>query len=204
MLFDAGLTAWATLILAGLVLGAALYVRRAWRAQAVQVRMLSEQLAADKALVREQLPVLEGQRRELEASRRLREREELERREAHVSRVYIWQEFRTGDAAGPPAAGARPGPESWITARNVGDVPVYEAALAWSAGGDRARFDKLETPLLPGPQGVTRSWPLPPDVAPGEVTVAVFVRDANWNRWRIQADGRRQPFTSDMLPPGTW
>jgi hypothetical protein len=204
MLFDAGLTAWATLILAVLVLGAAVYVRRAWQAQAAQVRMLTEQLASDKALVREQLPVLEGQRHELEASRRLREREELERREAHVSRVYIWQEFRTGDAAGPPGTGARPGRESRITARNVGAVPVYEAAFAWSAGGDLARFDKLETPLLPGPQGETRSWPLPPDVAPEEVTVAVFIRDANWNRWRIQADGRRQPFTGDMLPPGTW
>jgi hypothetical protein len=201
MLFDAGLSAWATLVLAVLVLVMAVYAWRAWRAQAAQVQMLSEQLAADKALVREQLPVLEGQRRELEASRLLREREELERREAHVSRVYVWPEFRPGNAAG---AGAGRGGESRVTARNAGDVPVYEAGFAWSVAGVLARFDALGTPLLPGSGDVTRSWALPPDVSPDEVTIALFMRDANWNRWRIQADGRRQLFTDDMLPPGTW
>jgi hypothetical protein len=179
MLFDAGLTAWATLVLAALVLVAAVYARRAWQAQAAQVQMLSEQLAADQALVREQLPVLEGQRRELEASRRLREREEEERREA-------------GQA------------ESWICARNVGDVPVYEVGFAWSVGGELASFDTLGRPFLPGPDEVARSWPPPPGISPEDVAIALFIRDANWNRWRIQADGRRQPFTGDMLPPGTW
>jgi hypothetical protein len=185
MLFDAGLTAWATLVLAALVLVAAVYARRAWQAQAAQVQMLSEQLAADQALVREQLPVLEGQRRELEASRRLREREEEERREAHVSRVYAWPEVRPGPAAGQA--------ESWICARNVGDVPVYEVGFAWSVGGE------LASSWLPRP-----GWPPPPGISPEDVAIALFIRDANWNRWRIQADGRRQPFTGDMLPPGTW
>jgi hypothetical protein len=196
MLFDAGLTAWATLVLAALVLVAAVYARRAWQAQAAQVQMLSEQLAADQALVREQLPVLEGQRRELEASRRLREREEEERREAHVSRVYAWPEVRPGPAAGQA--------ESWICARNVGDVPVYEVGFAWSVGGELASFDTLGRPFLPGPDEVARSWPPPPGISPEDVAIALFIRDANWNRWRIQADGRRQPFTGDMLPPGTW
>jgi hypothetical protein len=48
--------------------------------------------AEQKKLTAEQILVLRGQAAELEASRHQRQREELERREAYVSHVFIWAE----------------------------------------------------------------------------------------------------------------
>ena len=104
MPFDAVLTAWATVGLAVFAIVTAWYARRAFREQ--------------QALSGKQLPVLEGQRGELEAAREERDREATERREANVRRVFIWQEGRIGTNVLSQAqitTGAMPGQDSVVT-----------------------------------------------------------------------------------------
>jgi hypothetical protein len=206
MLFDAALTAWATLGLAVLAIVAAIFAFLAWKAQGKQIETLRQQLAGQKELNDKQMPVLEGQQAELEASRRQREHEEQERREASVSRVFIWQEFRIGGNLGRAqiASGAVPGQESQICIRNAADVPVYDVTFVWRITGQVVSLEKLDVPLMPGPEPAAKSWAVTVGAELKSIEIAVFIRDVNGNRWRILPDGRHAPYEDGMLPAGVW
>jgi hypothetical protein len=207
MLFDAGLSAWATLALAVLALIAAIVAGCAWAVQARQLRVLRQVNA-------KQLPVLEGQRSELEASRELREREERDRRERFVSQVFCWQEVGPNPALvqAQIAAGVRPGMVSTTYLRNAGTVPVYDIAFSWSIGGRYRTWSQRATPLMPpaaeqrqGEAGEHWQQQVEPDWDPELIEIAVFLRDAAGNRWRLQPGGHYEEYADGMLPPGaTW
>ena len=203
MPFDAALTAWATLGLTALAVIAAIFGFLAWRAQGRQIEALRGQLAELAKLNRMQLPVMEDLGAELKASLRQREREEQERRESSVSRIFIWQESRLGTTQAQVAGGAVPGQMSQVTARNAGEVPAYDVGFAWWINDSLVNWDKLTVPLMPGADAA-RSWPMTPGIDPETISVAAFVRDVSGNRWRILPDGRHDPYQDAMLPPRTW
>lgn len=206
MPFDAALTAWATLALAVLAFAAAIVAGCAWRAQARELDEL-------KKVSGKQIPVLEGQRTELEASRDLREREERERRERFVSQVFCWKEIGSDRrVTNAQVAWGTPRPTVCITyVRNAGPVPVYDFGYGYWIDGRLDDFVNRVTPLMP--PGVERregesaeyfTQVIHPGTDTDTITVAVFIRDASGNRWRIRPGGRYEPYTDDMLAPGTW
>jgi hypothetical protein len=148
MEFDAALAAWATLGLAALALVTALFAFLGWVAQGRQLGALKNQLSAE-------LPVLQGQRAELEAAFEQRERETQERREAYVSRVFIWHEGRLGATVlqqDDLPEQAIPGLESVINVRNAGEVPTYDVVLVWRLNGQVVHLETVSTPVMPGPR----------------------------------------------------
>jgi hypothetical protein len=218
MEFDAALTAWATLGLAALAVVAAVFALLAWKAQGDQLsllrgqlRTLQGQLNSQKQVNEKQLPVLEGQRAELEASRHEREDEARQRREAYVSRVFAWHEIDPSAALSQAqgAAGVKGGKISRIFVRNTAEVPVYDVAMIWRVGGQIRSLGKVDIPLMPGDDPAfghqaMRGWGIPDGVNPEDIKVAVFIRDASQGRWRIQPDGRYDPYEETMLPAGVW
>jgi hypothetical protein len=210
--FDNGLTAWATLALAFLAAFTAWYARRAWLAQKDEIETLRQQLASQKSLNEKQLPVLEGQRRELQASLAQREREAQERHEALVRQVFIWHEVspdpRVGQAQA--AAGAVRGEVSRVWIRNTAPVPVYDVGFGWWTADGIAHWSGLDKPLMPGTDAApaestqSRPWEIRPGVDSRTISVAAFIRDAAGNCWRLEEGGHYQAYTAEMLPPGQW
>jgi hypothetical protein len=143
-MFDAALTAWATLALAILALTAAIVAGGAWIVQARQLREL-------RHVNEMQLPVLKGQRAELEASREIRERVARERDERFVTQVFCWHEigFDRSLTQGQVGAGAKPGMVSSTYVRNTGPVPVYDLGFGWWIGDRLDDFANRATPLMP-------------------------------------------------------
>jgi hypothetical protein len=204
MAFDAALTAWATLALGILALITAIVAGGAWIVQARQLRELRQ-------VNEKQLPVLEGQQAELEASRQVRERDEQERRERFVTQVFCWQEIGPDRRLTQPqiAAGAKPSMVSSTYIRNTGPVPVYELGFGWWIGDRLDTFVNRVTPLMPPGVEIregesAEGWhqAIPPGT--DTITAALFIRDAAGQRWRLQPGGRHEPFDDAMLPPGTW
>jgi hypothetical protein len=205
MLEAAQLTARATVALAILAFVAAVVAGCAWWVQARQLRELRKVNA-------KQLPVLEGQRDELEASRLLRERGEQERHERFVSQVFSWHEIGPDHrlAQAQTAAGAKPSMVSRTFIRNTAPVPVYDLGFGWWIGDRLDFWSRRGTPLMPAsyaaPAEATESWSwtIPDGVDHETIKVAVFIRDAAGNLWRIRPGGHYEPYTDDMLPPGQW
>lgn len=206
MVFDAALTAWATLALGILALIAAIVAGGAWIVQAKQLGELRQ-------VNQKQLPVLEGQQAELEASRQVRERDEQERRERFVTQVFCWQE--TGPdhrlMQAQMAAGVKPGMVSSTYVRNTGQVPVYDLGFGWWIGDTLDTFVNRATPLMPpdvelreGESAEGWHQSIPPGTDTTTITVALFIRDAAGQRWRLRPGGHYEPFDDAMLPPGTW
>jgi hypothetical protein len=206
MPFDAALTAWATLGLAAFAIATVIFAGLAWKSQAGELQSLKE-------LNEKQIPVLEGQQAELETLRRLREREEQERRERFVSQVFCWQEIGPDHRVlqAQIAAGVRPGMVSSTYVRNTGTVPVYDLSFGWWIGDRLDTFSNRVTPLTPpdveireGESSAHWHQAIPPGTDTDTIRVAVFMRDAAGNRWRIRPGGHYELYTDDMLPPGTW
>jgi hypothetical protein len=201
MLFDAGLTAWATVALCILAFAAAIVAGGAWIVQARQLRELRQ-------VNEKQLPVLESQQGELEASRKLREREERERRERFVSQVFSYYEAIPSGSLSQAqlAAGARPARAIRVSVRNTGPVPVYD--LTFGVWTDELTYcwQRHIAPLMPGtwasPAESTDgwTWTIPEGVDLDVVTIAVFIRDAAGNRWRVQPWGHYDEYRDGMLP----
>lgn len=202
MAFDAALTAWTTLALAVLALIAAIVAGGAWVVQARQLNALRQVNA-------KQLPVLEGQRVELEASRQQRERDEHERRERFVTQVFCWHELGySALAQAQVAARAMPGRMSNTYLRNAGPVPVYDVAFSWWINGQQDLWSCRSTPLMPHDMSLRDGeseahWyqPIPADGDPETIEIAVFIRDAAGYRWRLRPGGRYEEFSDDMLAP---
>lgn len=206
MAFDAALTAWATLALGILAFIAAIVAGRAWIVQAKQLTALRE-------VNKKQLPVLEGQQAELEASRQIRERDEHEHRERFVTQVFCWQE--TGPdrrlMQAQMAGGVRPSMVSSAYVRNTGPVPVYDLGFGWWIGERLHIFVNRATPLMPRDIEIregesAEGWhqTIPPGADSETITVALFIRDAAGQRWRLRPGGHYEPFNDAMLPPDTW
>jgi hypothetical protein len=205
MAFDAALTAWTTFSLALLAVVTAIFAGLAWNAQARQLKAL-------KQLNEKQIPVLEGQQAELQASRTLREREERDRRERFVSLVFCWQEIAPDRQVMPPqeTAGRRPGMVSSTYVRNTGPAPVYDVGFSFWIGDTLEAFSTRPAPLMPpGGERAEDSethWhqPIPHGIDAGTINVAVFMRDAVGNLWRLRPGGHYDAYREDMLPTGTW
>lgn len=203
----AELTAWATISLAVLALAAAIFAGLAWRAQVKEIETLRAQLASQEKLNREQLPVLQAQRDELEFSRWQREAELKERREAYVSRVFLWDQLVGDDGLSPAqkATGLKPSQVRLANLRNVGEMPVYEVTFSWRVRGGMGYQERAELPLMPGPEAtVNAGWAVPAGEKPEDVTVVAFIRDANQRRWCIFPDGRHEPIAGKDYPPNGW
>lgn len=213
MLDAAQVTAWATLALAILALLAAIVAGAAWRVQARQLAALRETNAR-------QLPVLDGQAEELKVAVALRQREERERHAQFVTRVFCWQYLgpeRRLSAAGK-AAGLTPVTLCTTYVRNAGSVPVYDVAFARWVAGELVLWSEGVAPLMPAmhidsaepaahwdSSTLQWGWQVPDDTDPETIEVAVFIRDAAGNRWRLRPGGYYDEFHDIMLPPGaTW
>jgi hypothetical protein len=204
MLDAAQMTAWATLALVILAFVAAIVAGGAWIVQA-------RQLAALRGVNKEQLPVLKGQQAELEAAADLRKREERERHEQFVTQVFCWHEIGPDHRIqqAQVAAGVKRSMVSRTYLRNTGPVPVYDIGFGWWVGEKLDYWSTRATPLMPAtyaaPAEATESWPwtIPDDVDPDTIEVAVFIRDAAGNRWRLRPGGHYDAYSDEMLPPST-
>jgi hypothetical protein len=204
MLFDAALTAWATLGLAVLALVTAIFAFLAWKGQAAQIETLRAQAADQKKLTDEQVPVLRGQAVELEASRQEREREAQERREAYVSRVFVVDDLNLTDRQKEPdSTEYEPVVYSVVHLHNAGELPIYNITFVWRAYDRMTQMEALEMPLMPGERTSAR-WEIPLDVESGKVSAVAFVTDANQNGWRIRPVGRHDPLGPGEWPPSVW
>jgi hypothetical protein len=214
MLVAAQLTAWATLSLAALALVAAVFAALAWRAQNAEIKTLQGQLASQeeltaeqKKLTAEQLPVLRGQAAELEASREQREQEAQERREAYVSRVFIWTMINFDPISVELPDGNR-GFKQVATAathiRNAGELPVYDVIFSWAIGDVMGHQIKYTKPIMPGDPEFAAQWTVPDDVVIDIVKASAFLRDTAGNRWRIRAEGRHESLGPEEWPPHVW
>ena len=204
MLDAAQMTAWATLALVLLAFVAAIVAGGAWRVQAKQLKALSD-------VNKKQLPLMAGQQAELEAAATLRAREDQERHEQFVSQVFCWHEIGPDHRImqAQVAAGIKPSMVSRTYLRNTGPVPVYDIAFGWWVNGKLDYWSTRATPLMPAtyaaPAESTESWPwtIPDCVDHDTIEVAVFVRDAAQNRWRLRPGGHYDAYREDMLPLGT-
>jgi hypothetical protein len=178
MLFDASLTAWATLALAVLALVTAVFAFLAWRTQSAEIDALRSQIAA-------------------EARRR---------RESYVSKVFTWHEIEPSQVQArllreqneevPPLT-------SLINFKNTAEVPVYHILFIWHVNGQMKTGTSAEIPLMPGEE-ISRSWQIPEGIEPESITTSVFIMDAEQQRWRITPDGKFDPYDESMLPSIVW
>lgn len=207
MLGAAQLTAWATLALAILALVAAIFAALAWRAQDHEIRTLQGQLAEQKRLTAEQLPVLRGQAIELEASRQQWERDALERREAYVRRVFIWAVINLDPERVKQPDGSyeyRNAATAATFIRNAGDLPIYDVIFSWAVGDAMGHQITHNKPIMPADPEFSAQWKLPNNAASDSITPAAFIRDAAGSRWRVRPDGIYDLLGSDEWPPHVW
>lgn len=95
--------------------------------------------------------------------------------------------------------------------RNTGPVPVHDVGFGWWIGDRLDTFANRVTPLMPpsvelreGESAEHWHQAIPPGTDTETITVALFIRDAAGNRWRLGPGGQYEPFDDSMLPPGTW
>jgi hypothetical protein len=199
-------TAVATLALAVLAAFASLFAFLAFIWQRKEVRALQTQVIDQENLTKKQIPVLESQASELEASWIQRERETEDRRIAYVSLVFIWEERLMKWGAGQAEApnGNRVPADRRAYVKNVGPLPVYDVTISWRNGTEMEHQECKTTPLMPGddPWEVTRHVPDGSD--PENFTVVAFVRDAYEQIWRIDPHGRHDEIPRGREPPRSW
>lgn len=206
MLDAAQLTAAATVALAVLAAFAALFAFLAFLWQRKEVRALQKQVIDQENLTKKQIPVLESQASELEASWIERERETEDRRMSYVSRVFIWEErlMKWGASQAQAANGNQSPGDRRVYVKNVGPLPVYDIIVSWRSGNAMEHQERKTTPLMPwdNPWEVTRQVPDGSDL--DKLTVVVFIRDAYGQIWRIDPHGRHDEIPRGREPPRSW